>query len=618
MSGRNRLVVGTIVIGIVGVLVAGVLVATASFRKESTDATGRNEIAANGNVQGDLYLGNPVSEARLVQTEAERLVYVRTVSSAARWRVDGLAGPYRIRTGANFTLVLPARPEPYTLADLTALSPDTFVEQSPRTYLLSENITVMAGANLTLEAPGGLTIRLASGPESFVSIVSLGGSISMAGTAQQPVTITSWDSETGAVDTKTSDGRGYVRLVGGHAALSYTRISNLGFWSGNTGGLALTGIDTMSAFDTEEENPVGTDDATIAGARVLPSTELSSLSEGAAQSQSLVSAGLDHVSLSSNAFGLFVTNADGITVKDSTISESLVDGLVLHRFVSDAKIVDTTSVDNAVDGFTVGRSSAGVSFRNVTAEGNGRNGISLDGQPLADGPNAVGTAVQTYGDNSITGSTIADNMRYGIEVSGGKDVTVADSDIVQNDVGIVVSHGADDVSITGNTFDDQVHQSVAVRDTVAGAEVTDNAITGGDTGIYVRNAVVDVTGNTIEEMSNHGISVLGEASGVSVTGNSVAGYGSIAVWEDKSTGAVVEKNDLLGWHPAPTVASIVTSVFQPLTIVWLLLGLLLVATALTHRRRPRLRGIRSPYANQVPLTSLSPGVVSRDEIGRLR
>ncbi|PTT66021.1 hypothetical protein DBR22_11465, partial [Arthrobacter sp. HMWF013] len=81
---------------------------------EAVDAVGRNEIADNGNVQGVLYPGDPASEARLVEQEDERLVYVRTIASAARWRVEGLEGAYRIRTGSSYTLVLPARSEAYT------------------------------------------------------------------------------------------------------------------------------------------------------------------------------------------------------------------------------------------------------------------------------------------------------------------------------------------------------------------------------------------------------------------------------------------------------------------------------------------------------------------------
>jgi hypothetical protein len=45
----------------------------------------------------------------------------------------------------------------------------------------------------------------------------------------------------------------------------------------------------------------------------------------------------------------------------------------------------------------------------------------------------------------------------------------------------------------------------------------------------------------------------------------------------------------------------------------LLLGILLVATALT-RRGGQYGAFRDPYAERVPLTSLSKGIVSRDSI----
>jgi hypothetical protein len=55
-------------------------------------------------------------------------------------------------------------------------------------------------------------------------------------------------------------------------------------------------------------------------------------------------------------------------------------------------------------------------------------------------------------------------------------------------------------------------------------------------------------------------------------------------------------------------------VFQPLTVIWLLLALLLLVTALT-RSGPQFGTIRHPYAERVPLTSLSRGIVSRESIG---
>jgi len=611
----------------VAALAAGFFYVGNFLKDDDVDPFGRNEIASNGNVQGELYPGDPAAEAKLVQREDDRLVYVRTIAAAARWRVDGLEGAYRLRTDSTYTLVLPGRKKAYRLADLLELSPKAFTRQPGGAYLLTENIVVLPGASLGLDVPEGedrLELRLESNAEKFVSIVTLGGSLTLAGKEDARVSITSWDSTKASPDTETKDGRSYLRLIGGHASLSHARIANLGFWSGNTGGLSLTGTNTPGIFDGDapaaaagsgkQGKPAPKAPAAArAGARLLSEKQLRRLSPSRAE-YSVVTAGLDNVLLENNAFGLFATNARDITVQDTAIRGSLVDGLVLHRHVRDAAIIRTTSEDNAVDGFTLGRSTTGVQLEGITAEGNGRNGVSLDGRPLSDGPNAVGTAVEIYGGNRITTSIVKDNARYGVEVSGGRSLQITSNTIAENQVGVVVNHGAQDVVITGNHLERQQEHAIAVRDAGASAVVTHNTITSADTGIYVRNAGARIAANTLRGISNHGITLLGQVAGTKVAGNMVSGYGSIAVWTDDSTGAVLGENDLLGWQPEYTVQRVANFVFQPLTFVWLLLGGLLLITAVSGGRG-RAGTIRNPYAEHVPLTSLSKGIVSPEQIG---
>ncbi|WP_411374327.1 right-handed parallel beta-helix repeat-containing protein [Arthrobacter sp. MPF02] len=604
----------TAVLGTAGFIYAGTIQGGSAV-----DALGRNEIAANGKVQGVLYPGNPASEARLVEQEDERLVYVRTVASAARWRVEGLEGPYRVRTGSSYTLVLPARPEPYTVADLLALAPNAFRQQPDGAYLLSESVAVLAGATLSLASPDParkLDLRLESGAQTFVSLVALGGSLTLDGTETARVSVSSWDSTREGPDKNTVDGRAYVRVIGGHAAFSFSDVSHLGFWSGNTGGLSLTGTDAVGTFSDEQPTP-GETEAASGGARLLPEAELAALTQESAQDYSVVTAGIDNLRVSNNAFGLFITNARDIVIRDTVISGSLVDGLVLHRFVSDAAITGTVSSDNAVDGFSVGRSTANVSFERVQARNNGRNGISMDGRPLADGPNAVGTAVDSYGGSQISAGAFEQNTRYGIEVLGGTSVALRDNRVTGNDVGIVAADGAKGVTITGNRLLDNARQSVAVRGGGATAEVSANVITGGDTGIYVRDATANVNANTLERISNHGITLLGTVPKTTVTGNTLAGNGSTAIWSEASTGASLGENDVLAWAPAYTVERVVKSVFQPLTFIWFVLAALLLVTAVARGKDGR-GVIRSPYADHVPLTSLGRGVVAYDDVRQPR
>jgi nitrous oxidase accessory protein NosD len=624
VTRRQPVVLGIIVGLVVGLVIAVIAshLTAVGYRAAKSAATAA--AAAATAIEGREYTGDPAQEARLVQSEAERLVYVRTVSAAARWNDAITEGPYRLRTGPTYTLVLPARAEPYTVADLQRLAPETFVVQPSGAYVLSESIIVLAGATLQLNPPAGSTLpkppataeaepgmqlRLESNDDSFVSIVTMGGSLAVAGTADAPMEITSWNSALGSHDARTGDGRSYVRVIGGHATFSHASVSHLGFWSGNTGGLSLTGTDVAGDFATENPDASGTQN--IAGAQLLPSGAVEDPT--VSPEYSYVSAGLDNVSLTGNAFGLFVTSADGVVVRDSTISDSLVDGLVFHRFVTDSSVTRTLSENNAVDGFALARSSDEVAFSRVTAEGNGRNGITLDGESLATGPSATGTPVEHYGDNTVTDSTFMRNARYGVEIRGGDDLVVEANLIADNESGVVVSHAASDVRITDNQFDDQERQSIAVRDTVTGATVTGNEIDGSDTGVYVRNADVEVTDNTIDAVSNHGISLVGDVGETVVTDNDVAGFGRVPIYAEESVGGSVGENSTLEWRPAVSFETIVDSVFQPLTLIWLSLGLLVLVTAVIPAGQRR-TSIQHPYAERVPLTSYTRGVVSRESI----
>jgi hypothetical protein len=505
------------------------------------------------------------------------------------------------------------------VADLSALLPQAFVRQPDGAYVLSENVVVLAGATLSLVAPDGtdgLDIRLESGRNYFVSIVALGGSLTLSGSDAADLRLTSWNSEAGAVDTETADGRAYIRVLGGHASLAHARISSLGFWSGNTGGLSLTGTDEVGTFQGGPPTPPPAIDASATGARVLPEEALAAWTDRAEQNYSVVTAGIDDVTLDGNAFGLFVSNARDIAIEDTVISRSLVDGLVLHRGVTDTTITRTWSSDNAVDGFMVGSSTTRILLKDVTAKGNVRNGISLDGRPLADGPNAVGTATRAYGGNRVTESTVQGNGRYGIELSGGTNLDVENNFIAENEVGVVVNHGATGVGISRNEFRNQRQQAVSIRDELASASVSRNTIRGGDTGIYVRNATAEVTANVLESISNHGITLVGDVSATSVEGNTVSGDGTTPIAAEGSTGALVTDNNLLGWAPAYTVEKAVNSIFQPLTLIWVLLAALLLVTAVTRQKRAE--RIRSPYAERVPLMSLSRGFITPDDAAGTR
>jgi hypothetical protein len=59
-------------------------------------------------------------------------------------------------------------------------------------------------------------------------------------------------------------------------------------------------------------------------------------------------------------------------------------------------------------------------------------------------------------------------------------------------------------------------------------------------------------------------------------------------------------------RPLPVV---LRSIFRPLTVVWVLLFVLLIVTAISVARRGGVRGIRDPYAENAPLRSYTRGAV---------
>ncbi len=569
------------------------------------------------------YPGSPDDEAALVADEDYRLSEVRTVASLSRWSDAPLSNPYRLVTSSSYTLVLTARRDAYTLTDLLVLAPQTFVRQADGSYLLSEHLVVQAGATLSLAAPEKLVLRLASDAQGFVSIVSYGGRLEVLGTQGAPVEISSWDRDQGAVDTTTTDGRAYIRAIGGQVGMTSVHMEGLGFWSGRTGGLSLTGTDRptpgaldalgkaltvrqekdrAAARDAGQQLPDSTGDVTLD--QVLPAGELPLPEFDIDQpAYSFVSASFTDTTTDGNAFGLFVAGANGIDIRGGAFDNSLVDGLVLHRFVSNAVVEGTRAQGNGGDGIVLARATTGAVLSEVVASENARNGVTVSGLPLADGPSATGTAVGDYGNNSVANSTIERNGRYGIEVVGGHNIGVHANDLVGNDMAVVVREGARSVSVVGNDVVDAGRQGIALRDGVTASTVSGNIVTGSQTALYVRDSQVDVVRNTVTGATSHGVSLVGAVAGTTVEQNTFAGRGPSAVDTQRAEGAELRRsdNETAGWSDTTPWLVTLKRFLQPLTLMWLGLGLLVVVTAA--------RGLRSrhelthPYADKAPVSS---------------
>jgi hypothetical protein len=553
------------------------------------------------------YVREVAGVARLkfaIQSTANRAAGSRTVSPANPWKQ-----PFRVNTGNSYTLVLTPQANPYTVADLLRLAPQTFVRQLDGSYLLSESLFVDNGAQLNLSNPG-LVIRLSSSVKGFVSVVSFGGVLTLGGTENAPATITSWDPRTAQPDTDVSDGRAYIRAIGGRLTLTYAKLSDLGFWSGRTGGLSLTGTDRPNK-------------GAIAGAQTGPpaagSTNITTLPAGpitqpngqfTVPGLSYVSGEISHSTITGDAFGFFASSANGISITDTSVERSLVDGVVMHRFVVNARIDHVVSRDNGNDGFVLARATQQVQITNSSADHNGRNGITLNGQPLAKGASASGESTANYGSNSVSACVITANGRYGIDIVGGLHVTVEKTRVEGGDMGIVARRGTDTVTITNNTLRGQHRQGISVRDGVMHATISNNTVQGVDSSIYVRDSVAAVTVNQLQKSNNHGITLIGNVSGSVVTHNTIDGIGPSAVDTQRAQGDFISQdNDASGWFDTRSFWAKIRHYASPMTLLWATIALLILLSALKRNNRRRRRaavgrnGLLHPYADKMPLVA---------------
>jgi hypothetical protein len=582
---------------------------------------------------GRPYPGDPEAESELVAAEDDRLVEVRTIGSLSGIVDSPVKVPYRLATGSAYTLVLTQRREHYTIDDLLALAPQTFLRRPDGSYLLLENLVVESGATLNLTDPGGLRLLLASDAESFVSIVNYGGRLNIAGADGAPAEITSFDRSTDRPDHVTDDGRAYVRSIGGQISIENAELSYLGFWSGRTGGLSLTGTDrptsgsldelgrSLDVFDladrAERRRDAGVeeeDEATGDRGQILPSGDLPvPMVDLASPEYSFVSAAITNTTVVGNAFGIFVSGANGLDIRGSSFNQNLVGGVVLHRYVVNAVIETTTASGNGQDGIVLARATTGIVLSEVVADRNGRNGVTLSGLPLANGPSATGTSLGSYGNNSLANSRANDNGRYGVEILGGVNIGVFSNELRSNEMGIVVRDGTQDVDVVGNSIDDSESHGIAVRDGVSSATVSGNIVTGGDTSIYIRDSAAAVDNNTLTRGSLHAVSLVGQVDGTEVNGNAISGRGPSAI--DAQRAEDLDRdgwdNDTSRWEDTTPFLVTLKRFLQPLTAMWILLGSLLLFTALRGARATRSR--QHPYADKAPLTSIAPAPGSHRE-----
>ena len=526
-------------------------------------------------------------QAQLVQGEDERLIDVRLIGAATATAGTKRA-PYRVRAAGLYTLVLTARRAPYTMDDLRVLAPQTFLLQRDGSYLLREHILVDPGATLALSPSKPTTIRMLSGADGFVSIVSRGGRIRLLGSAAAPLTFTSWDDTASTPDTEVTDGRAYI-LAMGQLVVKHANFQQLGFWSGRTGGLALSSGGTRNIGSAFGSDDAKTQSAGSSGSRqseVLPSGKLP---DGETSIDSAVGEVSD-VRITGDAFGFFVTGASGIKLRNVTISRSLVDGLVLHRSATSADVEQVRVEGSRADGIVITRGVEGALLTQVTSTGNGRDGVVITGKALAKGPSPAGSSIRQFGNNVLTASLIENNGRTGVRIIGGTKVRLLGNSITGGMQGILIYAGAAGVVIDANRVADVNGSGIQIRD-ATGIEVSGNSVRQADTGLHVMDATASIEDNTVAGADLHAITLVGDVTGTKVISNLLAGRGSSAIDQARRSGGnepQLKSNDLSGWTKTLTQDGIFSALSHPLTVIWLAVALLLIIGQI------RVRGQRDP------------------------
>jgi hypothetical protein len=540
-------------------------------------------------------------QADLVTAEDQRLMEAQLAGLPTAGHPKGATRPFRVRSSGNYTLVLVHRRAPYTFDELRRLAPETLLPQGDGTFLMRENLLVAQGATLSVSPRRPLTLRMSSGQEGFVSLVTQGGRLRLNGTASAPITIQSWDESRGRADGDVTDGRAYVR-ASGQFLVKHVDFSRLGFWSGRTGGVSVVG--TGSAFGRDVDagaDPVETGKAPVArrgssDTEVLPAGKLPSAAQAPDGSYA---AQISDATMTGNAFGLFITGSSGPRITRTTIRGSLVDGLVLHRDVDAALVTDVTVEGSGADGVVIARRVEGTVLTQLQVTGNARDGIVLAGRPLAQGPSASGSSIRPFGNNVLTASKATGNARIGVHVIGGTAVRVQGNTVEGGRAGIVVSDGANDIDVGSNQVIGTSANGIQVRESNRVA-VTANVIRNSPTGIHIRNSVARVRQNSTSGVTLHGITFVGGVLGSKADENLLAGSGTSAIDTVRvlgEQGPTLQKNDISGWSRTVTKDSLVSVLLHPLTVIWMVIAVILLGMSRPGRPGTRLirAGARLPY-----------------------
>jgi parallel beta-helix repeat protein len=333
-----------------------------------------------------------------------------------------------------------------TLAELRGLVPAAFAEipGAGGALLLDASIEVPVGAALVVD---GQTpdVRLRSGTSGFATIVSR-GTTTVAGSAQTPVTISTWDPQLRSADRTSTDGRSFVLQIGGRMDVDRGRFSHLGFGTGTSSGVAWRG----AAPDVA---------GAPADAERIPARGTVTNSE-----------------FTHNHFGAYTHEARDMRWTGNTFADNEEYGFDPHDFSSGFVVEANTAHHNGKHGFIFSRGCDGNVLRGNTAYANAGHGFMIDdGRSIASA--AAEARIDPSDGNVVTGNAAHDNAGSGVEIEGGTGNVVSANHLTRNDVGVRLKDGAA-ATITDNWINDSARYGVHVLDPASRGSITGNQISG--------------------------------------------------------------------------------------------------------------------------------------------
>ncbi|PZU28927.1 MAG: hypothetical protein DI577_09550, partial [Microbacterium sp.] len=407
-------------------------------------------------------------------------------------------------------------------------------------FTLVRSVLVRSGAVLQIDAPGA-TLRLHSAPDGFASIVAWGGVLTFSGAQDAPLTVMGVTDAAGTADADLSDGRAYVRVHDGVLATTDVRFNSLGFWSGRTGGIAVTSSAT-----------------------------------------GLGSAQLVRTSIASTHYGVYLSGVLASTLSQVTVTGADDDGIVVSGS-SDVTVDQTSVSDVAGDGIIVDRAAQKIAITGSTITRAGGHGIRIDGSPLATGPTPGGYLTLRPSDYTLTDVKISDAAEGGVLLLETDKAAVDRAAVEGSSLAVRIVGPANAVTVTGSTLSSTTGAGLAVSQRVRDLSVSDTAVNGHGRGVSVSDSRGTITGGAVGVDVGHPVEVVDD-SRVTVTGARITGSGQDPVFVGAGSTATTSDLDLSAWTFESEFVTFLNN--HPMMWLWLLVLVIpLVGLPLIRRRR---------------------------------